>query len=394
LLLTLATLLAPLAALAEGPQTTVADEEEPFTLDRAGELKVKVNLGLLPSPPGDYPRAEFKPSLEALPNAADLSAKMPLIGNQGSQGSCVGWATAYYLRSYQEGVEANRLPRLTSELFSPAYIYNQRATANRTVDGGMTMIDALRIATSQGVSTLATMPYNQRDWQTQPSAAARAEAARYLSASYQNVFIGQGRANLEAIKQRLATGEAVLLAVPVYSEFFRVTSTNAVIDIPASGSAFYGGHAILAVGYDNATRRVKFVNSWGAGWGQGGYAYLTYAFVQQKAWEAWLLIDRDTTPPAMATSAVDKRGSQNNVVQSRVNNPSFAWSPSNEAGVVYQLYWGTDAAGTGTITTTIPAFSPTPVSQTSTLYLRGRAIDRAGNASTWRTLYTFRYQRR
>ena len=37
-----------------------------------------------------------------LPLSFDLSDHLPAIGNQGAQGSCVGWATGYYLKSLQE----------------------------------------------------------------------------------------------------------------------------------------------------------------------------------------------------------------------------------------------------------------------------------------------------
>ena len=35
-----------------------------------------------------------------LPAAVDLSRYMPPVGDQGQQGSCVGWATAYAARAY------------------------------------------------------------------------------------------------------------------------------------------------------------------------------------------------------------------------------------------------------------------------------------------------------
>jgi hypothetical protein len=35
-----------------------------------------------------------------LPQAVDLSKYMPPVGDQGNQGSCVGWATAYAARAY------------------------------------------------------------------------------------------------------------------------------------------------------------------------------------------------------------------------------------------------------------------------------------------------------
>src|SRR4051794_11326797 len=40
-----------------------------------------------------------------LPSSVDLSDKMPDVGNQGGQQSCVAWAVAYALKGYQEDVE-------------------------------------------------------------------------------------------------------------------------------------------------------------------------------------------------------------------------------------------------------------------------------------------------
>jgi len=346
-------------------------------------------LGLLPSPEEDYPRLALDVTAGPLPPAADLSSVMPPVGNQGRQASCVGWAIAYYYRSYQEGVENHRLPAQTDELFSPAYIYNQRSDKSRDV--GMSMVSGLRIAVDQGVATLATMPYNAADSTSQPSAAARAEAALYRSLSYFSLFTRQGSANLQLLKQHLAQGGPVLLAVPIYSEFFRVNSYNPVIGVPAAGSTYYGGHAVTVIGYDDAAKTFKFVNSWGRGWGNYGYAYLSYEFVQRYAWEGWVLMDSDTTPPKLPERAQELGGAESGVPQSEISRPVFAWEASTDPTARYQMYWGPAANGTGNTTMTEALFSPPAVSQTSTLYLRVRALDGMGNATSWRTLFTFRY---
>ncbi|OAD21552.1 PKD domain containing protein, partial [Candidatus Thiomargarita nelsonii] len=68
-----------------------------------------------------------------LPPSIDLSSNFPIPGYQGSQGSCVGWATAYALKSFQERVEEGWSLNTTEHLFSPAFIYNQ---INRGEDKG------------------------------------------------------------------------------------------------------------------------------------------------------------------------------------------------------------------------------------------------------------------
>jgi C1A family cysteine protease len=49
--------------------------------------------------------------------------------------------------------------------------------------------------------------------------------------------------------------------------------------MPAPTEAVAGGHAVLAVGYDDTTQRFAVRNSWGAKWGQKGYFTIPYAYL-------------------------------------------------------------------------------------------------------------------
>jgi hypothetical protein len=40
-----------------------------------------------------------------------------------------------------------------------------------------------------------------------------------------------------------------------------------------------GGHAVLAVGYDDASQRFIVSNSWGSGWGMKGYFTIPYSYL-------------------------------------------------------------------------------------------------------------------
>lgn len=44
-------------------------------------------------------------SHRGLDSKVDLSPSMPPVGNQGEQGSCVAWSTAYATKSFQEYIE-------------------------------------------------------------------------------------------------------------------------------------------------------------------------------------------------------------------------------------------------------------------------------------------------
>jgi C1A family cysteine protease len=43
-----------------------------------------------------------------------------------------------------------------------------------------------------------------------------------------------------------------------------------------------GGHAVMAVGYDDKTKRLLFRNSWGAAWGRAGYGEMPYGYVESR----------------------------------------------------------------------------------------------------------------
>lgn len=355
--------------------------------------ELKYGLGLLPSPAGDYPSVRMATAPVALPPMVDLSAGMPPVGSQGQQASCVGWAIAYYYRSFQEGRENYFAPVTADRIFSPAFIYNQRTTAKCARDAGMSMIDGLQLALNRGVATYSTMPYNAGDTCTKPSAEALTEAGWYRSQAYIKLFLGQGTANLTLLKQHLASGDPFLLAVPIYSEFLAAKPYSSVIDLPQPGVTFYGGHAITVVGYDEGLQAFKFVNSWGYEWGDRGYAYLTYDFVQQKAWEAWALVDADTTPPRAPKVARELGGVTSGVRQSQISSPVFAWEPSDDPAATYRIYWGPDPEGTAERSSRQPLFAPEPVEESATLYLRTAAYDPAGNTMGWRTLFVFCFEK-
>ena len=144
------------------------------------------------------------------------------------------------------------------------------------------------------------------------------------------------------------------------------------------------------MGYDETNRTFKFVNSWGQGWAQGGYAYLTYDFVQTQSLEAWALVDMDTMPPALPAEAQELNGVHNSVLQNEISAPVFVWQMS-ESSATFNIYWGQNPQGTSNTTATRPLFRPTPLTETGTYYLRVQAKDSAGNTSAWKTLFECRY---
>ena len=253
---------------------------------------------------GDFPKLDtsyLSASLRTLPSAVDLSAGLPPIGSQGSQASCVGWALAYYYKTFQEKQERGWGVSTTEHQFSPAWVYNQRSTSDCTKDRGMSYYDGFTILSKYAAAPLSSFPYDPQDSCTRPSESEKDEAWQYRIDSFENVFAGQGRANIAELKALLANGEPFAIAAPVYyPSFYSSTSGDPfLVPVHDEDDTLFGGHAMFVVGYDDTIGGFLTVNSWGAAWGNSGFCYLSYDFVQYDCWEAWVMNDHiESTPPA------------------------------------------------------------------------------------------------
>lgn len=82
------------------------------------------------------------------------------------------------------------------------------------------------------------------------------------------------------MKGCLADGYPFVFGFTVYDSFeSAAVAKSGVLDMPASNETVAGGHAVLAVGYDDAAQRFAVRNSWGAKWGQKGYFTIPYAYL-------------------------------------------------------------------------------------------------------------------
>lgn len=204
---------------------------------------------------------------DALPTSVDLTSEFPTPGNQGNQESCVAWAVAYALVSANEAAKRDWSISSTAHHFSPAYIYNQ---INGGVDEGAKVTDALDCVIEQGVCSVNYFPYDPNDYTTQPTEIQREAAAMYKAT-------GRDYVGMSSMKKYLSEGKGVLIGINVYSDFLNLDSSNDVYDVVYGD--FEGAHTICLIGYDDNKNAFKFINSWGTGWGVGGYGWISYDLV-------------------------------------------------------------------------------------------------------------------
>jgi IPT/TIG domain len=277
-------------------------------------------LGLLPTPEGDYPQIVLPQTLQSnLSVSADLSSQLPPVGDQGQQGSCVAWACSYYYKTWSEKQEHTSWDLNNPNYrFSPSFVYNQ---INGGRDNGSTFQNAFTLMQNTGDVDIAEMPYNQSNYTNKPSAAQLQAAKPYQIASGWAAFWVRGTNgpfstanNIDTIKAWLASGQVLVMAIPVYKDFPDYGSNAAKTYYDYNGiSGLAGGHGVCICGYDdninpsgaNADHKggFKMVNSWGSAWNgsNAGYVYLSYDFVKRYVWEAWSMSDLSPDAPVISS---------------------------------------------------------------------------------------------
>lgn len=212
--------------------------------------------------------AEF---LMALPTKEDLRAKCPPVYDQGQLGSCTGNAIA-------GAIEFEQMKQKVKS-FAPSrlFIYYNERVIEHTVDSdnGAQIRDGMKVVAKQGAPPETDWPYVIAKFAEKPPAVAYTDAAKNKVLSYQRV----NRA-LSQFKGCLASGYPFVFGFTVYDSFesAQVARTGHV-PMPRPSEQVAGGHAVLAVGFDDQNQWFLARNSWGLDWGLQGYFTIPYSYL-------------------------------------------------------------------------------------------------------------------
>jgi len=105
------------------------------------------------------------------------------------------------------------------------------------------------------------------------------------------IFAYQRVGSSQECKEALALDTPVFIAVEITSSWF--DAPGGQIEMPRGDQKLIGGHAVILCGYDDAKRSFTLRNSWGVKWGDKGYGYLPYEYVDVLLQEAWIVIPHE-----------------------------------------------------------------------------------------------------
>jgi C1A family cysteine protease len=237
--------------------------------------KTKIQrYGWIPDLPDRRDRVFAAPAatLGALPPHVDLRPLCPPVYNQGALGSCTAQAIAGAMQ-VDQAKQAEHEPFTPSRLF---IYYNERAIEGTVdEDAGAMLRDGIKSVAKQGAPHEQLWPYVIPRFRTRPPAAAYRDGGGHQALLYQRV-----PRLLDQMLGCLADGFPFVFGFSVYESFeSRAVAASGDVPMPRAREALLGGHAVLAVGYDEASRRFLVRNSWGGGWGQRGYGTIPYDYL-------------------------------------------------------------------------------------------------------------------
>jgi C1A family cysteine protease len=207
------------------------------------------------------------------PSYIDMRPKCPPVYDQGQLGSCTANAIAAAIQ-----FERRRQKLLQDFVPSRLFIYYNERLEEGTVDSdsGAMIRDGIKAVAKFGDCPEAEWGYDIAKFKEQPVPVCYADALKYRAVDYWRV----PRSMLQ-VRGCLAAGFPIVFGFSVYDSFesLAVAHTGIVPMPDPAHDSMVGGHAVLAVGYDDSRQMLIVRNSWGDAWGDAGYFYLPYEYI-------------------------------------------------------------------------------------------------------------------
>lgn len=239
----------------------------------------------------------LKAAEEGIGAVVDLREWCSPVEDQGSLGSCtanagVGLLEYFQRRAFGKHLDGSRL-----------FLY--KATRNLLGwkgDTGAYLRTTMKALALFGVPPEEYWSYRIEDYEKEPPAFCYAFGQQYQSIIFYRLDppgVAPGEV-LSTVKEFLAAGLPSMFGFSVYSSIPGVGEGTGDSPFPKREDRLIGGHAVDAVGYDdnhkigNKKGALLIRSSWGTEWGEDGYGWIPYAYVERGlAVDFWSLVQAE-----------------------------------------------------------------------------------------------------
>ncbi|MGD0615744.1 MAG: C1 family peptidase, partial [Verrucomicrobiota bacterium] len=166
--------------------------------------------------------------------------------------------------------------------------YNERAMEGTVdSDSGAQIRDGIKSVAKQGVCPEPLWPYQVEEFRARPPKKCYVAALGHRVVLYQRLV-----PTLNQLRACLASGYPFVFGFTVYESFESpAVARTGHAPMPKPGEPAMGGHAVMAVGYEDSKQWFVLRNSWGFNWGMHGYFTLPYTYLidSQLADDFWTI---------------------------------------------------------------------------------------------------------
>lgn len=238
--------------------------------------------------------------------------KFPPIGNQGSYGTCVAWATAYNLQTALNVMSGRwSTPSSTSNQCSPVDLWHLMPTSGKSTScNGSNFDPAFETLISKGCATMAQVPFTNSKMTCDgvSGKGSTNKLGQYRIVAYSAEMSSTGKAygmTVDNIKAYLQKGP-VVVGAKLGDRFMSWNSSNVITSDNDTYNGQHAYHAMAVVGYDDSKKAFRLRNSWGPDdWGDEGSIWVGYDFfVSQFAFGVWTASNSTSTSSTKSASAV------------------------------------------------------------------------------------------
>ena len=227
----------------------------------------------------NVPYATFNVNTSLLPSSIDLRSKCPPVYDQGTLGSCTSNAALACVEFIDPTFRGSRL----------FHYWNERSIDGTTDrDAGSSIGRSIEVLKNIGVCAESLWGYDIRKFTVKPTDECFQKALLHKVVEAELV-------PMDSIKSCLYGGFPIDLGIKIYSSF--ESSYTGKISIPKNDEKYLGNHAVLIVGYNDTDSNWICRNSWGSYWGDKGYFYLPYDYLNGRVVsDLWKITKVTTTP--------------------------------------------------------------------------------------------------